>query len=351
MTGNADYLKTVENAWNNIKDFHLTVTGGPWGGIGGHLECFNSKGFWSPYGFLETCNTMSWIQLNREMLQISGEAKYAQEIERTAYNALIGAQYPNGIDWCYHSFTNGRTHTARFIDCCASSGALALEELSPVIYSLKGEGIACNIYTKGEASFILPGSNRVSIIQETNYPFEGKIRLTLLPEKMLAFPLYIRIPDWATKSVILVNGQPADTSNIQKGDYFTIERTWKKGDEVEIHFPFELKILHQTEDSNIPRSGFAPFSRIHWFSLTNGPLVYSVSGLIGGQDREGTYPLPGNKPERSFVPVPGPKGTKGQAFELRIPDHKPLLLLPYFEAGRRMSENWRLTWIQNRVEL
>ena len=347
LTGNPDYLKALENAWNNIKDFHLTATGGPWGGIGKHSECFNSKGFWSPYGFLETCSTMAWIQLNREMLHITGEAKYAQEIERTAYNALVGAQYPNGLDWCYHSFTNGRTHTARVIDCCPSSGALALEELSPVIYSLKGEGIACNIFTKSEATLVLPGSNQIKIIQETNYPFEGKVSITLLPEKTASFPLHIRIPDWANKSEILVNGQPADTSKIKQGDYFTIERSWEKGDEVKIDFPFELKVIHQVENSNTSRT---PISRIQWFSLKNGPLVYSVSGLIGGKDREGTYSLPENKPETCFVRVPGPEGIQGQAFELRLPDHKPLLFLPYFEAAKRTTNTWRLTWIQDEVE-
>lgn len=350
LTGNEDYLRTVENAWTNIKDFHLTVTGGPWGGIGGHIECFNTNGFWSPYGFIETCSTMSWIQFSREMLHITGEAKYAQEIERSAYNALAGAQYPNGIDWCYHTFTNGRTHTARFIDCCPSSGALALEELSPVIYSLRGEGIACNIYTKSEASLNLPGSNQVKIIQETDYPFEGKVNITVFPEKKVSFPLYIRIPDWARSSMILVNGQPADTSNMQKGGYLTINRIWVKGDEIKINFPFELTVIHKVENSNTPRTGFDPISRIQWFSLQNGPLVYSVNGLIGGKDREGTFPIPQNKPETCFVRVTGQEGIQGQAYELRIPDHKPMLFLPYFEAARRTTNTWRLTWIQKRVE-
>ena len=350
MTGNEDYLKASENAWSNIKDVHLTPTGGPWGGIGGHYEIFNSAGFWSPYGFIETCNTMSWIQFNREIFRITGEAKYAQEIEKSAYNALVGAQYPNGVDWCYHSFENGRRHVARFHACCPSSGAMALEELSPLIYSLKGEGISCNIYTKSEASLILSGANRVRIIQETDYPFKGEILISIHPENKSSFPLYLRIPDWADRAEVLVNGQLAETTNIKQGEYFTIERTWEEGDEIRINFPFDLKVMHKAEDSNRPRSDSPPISRMHWFSLSRGPLVYSVDGLIGGKDREGTFLLPEDKPESSFVQVSGPGGTKGQAFELRLPNQKPLLFIPYFEAGRRMPGNWRLTWIQNKID-
>lgn len=351
MTGNEDYLTAAENAWNNIMNFHLTATGGPWGGIGVQsVECFSRLGFWSPYGFLETCSTMAWMQFTREMFRITGEAKYAQELEKTAYNALVGAQYPNGIDWCYHIFDNGRTHVARFHACCPSSGAMALEELSPLVYSLKGEGISCNIYTKSEASITLSGSNKVSIRQETEYPFEGVVRVTLLPEKRSDFPVYLRIPDWADRAEISVNGQHIETTNFKQGGYFTINRTWVEGDEISMNFPLKLKISHKAEDSNTARGESAPISRMHWFSLGRGPLVYSVSGLIGGKDREGTYLLPEDKPESYFVPVSGPAGTKGQAFELRLPNQKPLLFVPYFEAGKRMPGNWRLTWIQNKID-
>ncbi len=293
---------------------------------------------------------MAWMQFTREMFRITGEAKYAQELEKTAYNALIGAQYPNGIDWCYHIFDNGRTHAARFHACCPSSGAMALEELSTLIYSLKGEGIACNIYTKSEASMTLSGSNKVSIRQETEYPFEGVVRVTLMPEKRSDFPVYLRIPDWADRTEISVNGQHIETTIVKQGEYFTINRTWVEGDEISMNFPLELKISHKAEDSNTARGESAPISRMHWFSLGRGPLVYSVSGLIGGKDREGTYLLPEDKPESCFVPVSGPAGTKGQAFELRLPNQKPLLFVPYFEAGKRTPGNWRLTWIQNKID-
>ncbi|MDB5675151.1 MAG: hypothetical protein JWM65_2133, partial [Sphingomonas bacterium] len=129
-TGDADYLRAVKHLWRNIRDHHLTLGGGPWGGVAHRSrEVFNPAGVFSPYGYVETCSIMAWLQLNRELLAITGAAHYAQEIERTAYNDLLGAQAPNGEDWCYYSFPNGRRVHTTYWRCCKSSGSIALEEL------------------------------------------------------------------------------------------------------------------------------------------------------------------------------------------------------------------------------
>ena len=349
VTNNDDYLKAVENGWQNIVDFHLTESGGPWGGIGKHLECFNKKGYWSPYGFVETCSTMAWMQLNRELLRITGQAKYAQEIEKSAYNALLGAQFPNGTDWSYHSFSNGSRHIAHFNDCCPSSGALALEELPQLIYSKKENGIACNIYTASDASFSLSGAGQVKVIQKTDYPFDGTVQLTLSPEKKSEFPLFLRIPDWASSAGIKVNGKPFDTGKLTPGKYFIISRAWGKNDKIEIDFPVELKVIQRQEYTNAPQGG-KPIYSTEWFCLTKGPLIYSCSGLIYGKDREKTFLLPEKNEEACFVPAALPSGFNGPAYELKLPGQEALLLLPYYEAGGRTPGLWRLTWIQRKIQ-
>ncbi len=135
-TGHPDYREAVELVWHSIRAHHLTLGGGPWGGVGHRSrEVFNPAGVFSPYGYVETCSSLAWIQLNRELLAITGEARYAEEIERTAYNDLLGAQAPNGEDWCYYVFPNGRRVHTTYWRCCKSSGAMALEELPALAYS------------------------------------------------------------------------------------------------------------------------------------------------------------------------------------------------------------------------
>ena len=128
----------MTNVWRNIRDHHLTLGGGPWGGVAHRSrEVFNPAAVFSPYGYVETCSTLAWIQLNRELLGITGEAAYAEEIERSAYNDLLGAQAPDGEDWCYYSFPNGRRVHTTYWRCCKSSGAMALEELPSLAYTTR----------------------------------------------------------------------------------------------------------------------------------------------------------------------------------------------------------------------
>lgn len=366
VTGKADYLKAVENAWTNVHDFHLTIAGGPWGGIGKHLECFNRKNFWSPYGFVETCSTMSWIQLNKQLLHLTGNAKYAQEIERAAYNALLGARFTNGVDWSYHSFSNGSWHSAHFNDCCPSSGVLALEELTSMAYSKKENGIAINLFTDSEAT-VAVGKGSVRIVQKTQYPFDGKVQLTMSslrhgearPGKE-SFPLFVRIPEWTSTATISINGKPVGTDGLKAGEYFKVEpqKPWKEKDVVEISFPMELKLHQKTEDAPIPQGGGDIYS-VNWFALSRGPLVFSANGLIDGRDRERTFQLSSQKPEEIFTATTGPDGRP--AYRLNASGAENLVFVPYFEAGRlRQSapgsergaklNNWRLTWIQTKIE-
>lgn len=348
ITGTPDYLKAIENSWKNIKNYHLTITGGPWGGIGKHKELFNTKGFWNPYGFIETCSIMSWIQLNKQLLHLTGDAKYAQEIERSTYNALLGAQFPNGMDWSYHTFTNGERHVANFNDCDPSSGVMALEELSPMIYSRRGSGIALNLFTESEATIALDNKNAVHIVQTTQYPFDGKIRLQISSSQKSNFPLYIRIPEWANGAEIKIGGE-AVTGEIKTGSYYTLIGTWGKENVIEINFPIELKLVEQSEFAIVPQ-GTADIYRVHWLALTRGPLVYAANGLINGEDREKTFHLSMKDGVKLFKPVNLISGVPGQGYELTVTGVKPLLFLPFYEAGGRRPGAWRLAWIQNEID-
>lgn len=343
-----EYMTALENAWQNIYSFHLTPAGGPWGGIGKHKECFNSKSFFSPYGYVETCSIMSWIQFNKQMLHLTGNARYANELEKAAYNALLGAKYSNGIDWCYHSFSNGRYHKAKFDDCCPSSGSLALEELSSIMYSLRESGIACNLYTQNEANIVLPSSESLRIVQKTDYPFEGNIQISVFPDKSIDFPLFVRIPDWAQTAIIKVNGEKVDDCNINTGTYLKINRLWKTGDVVDIQFPYNLKIIFKKENSDAPQDG-GNIYRIDWFALTQGPLVYALDGLIFGSEREEIITLPDIDPQTAFLKIPTSVGKQGYIYELKTSVKKPLIFVPFYNCGERKEGAWRLTWLQKSI--
>jgi DUF1680 family protein len=348
-TGDRNYLEAAEKGWLNITSYHLTICGGPWGGVGKFYELFNQAGFWSPYGFTETCSSMSWIQLNRTLFEITGDPRYVQEIEKTSYNALLGARYPDGMLWCYHSFVNGSRYHANFNDCCPSSGAMALEEIPELIFSKRGDGISFNLYTPCEAELTLKDNNEITISEETSYPYGGDIRISLQSRNKSTFPLFFRIPGWADSVSMSIDGKPVDCSGAQAGDFFRIERVWGKHSVIDLQFPFRIRLSYRSESAEAPQSNM-DFYRVRWFAMSRGPLVYAIDGLIDGSEREMVFPLPEMNRECLFIPAGTGDEPAGQAYRLEMPGRPALLFRPYFQAGGRLDGSWRLTWVQESIK-
>lgn len=350
-TGNADCLRAVDHLWRSIRDHHLTLGGGPWGGVAHRSrEVFNPPGVFSPYGYVETCSTLSWIQLNRELLALSGEAIYAEEIERSAYNDLLGAQAPNGEDWCYYVFPNGRRVHTTYWRCCKSSGAMALEELTALACTLDGKrDIAVHIYGPCEARFMLAGAGEVCIAQHTAYPYPGDIRLRISVERTARFALKLRIPTWADGATLAIGDEDAGVAAVP-GQYAAIEREWHDGDEIVARFPMR-PVLHRAVNRNVQES-LAPDGsdvrqqvlRFDYAAVTCGPLVYAT-GLIDGFKIEETLRLPVAAQDTwlSLLPVQ----EDGVPRILLDPGYRaPLVFTPYFGADGRADGAWRLTWLQ-----
>ena len=346
--GDERLLNAVLNTWDSIRQWHLTLGGGPWGGVAlRSREIFNPPGVFSPYGYVETCATFSWIQLNRELLQITGEARFAEEIERSAYNDLVGAQAPNGEDWCYYSFPNGKRVFTTYWRCCKSSGAMALEELPEIAYSVTNENaIAVNLYGPSEASVPIPHAGIVKLEQVTRYPFEGDIVLRVTPQRPARFPIRARIPAWSARSEIRVNGV-ASRDDAAPGTYATLDREWKAGDEITLRFPM-TPVVHHRSSRNVQESIAPDGSPVHqevmrydYMAITRGPLVYATD-LIDGFKFEETIRL-ADEPRFEMVDTPA---YEGPGICLHLDYRAPLTFHPYFEAGGRKDGAWRLTWMQ-----
>ncbi len=347
-TGEARYLDAARRVWGNIRDHHLSLGGGPWGGVAHRSrEVFNPAGAFSPCGYVETCSTFAWIQLNRELLAITGEAKYAEEVERSAYNDLLGAQAPNGEDWLYYSFPNGQRVFTTYWRCCKSSGAMALEELPAIAYRVTGEAeITVGLYGPGEACLATPRAGVVRLEQSTRYPFDGAIRIRVTPAQAGRFTIRVRIPAWASESRVAVNGERV-APDAAPGSFASIDRPWNTGDEIALDFPMAAALQrrsHRNTQESVAPDGTPvrqEVLRFDYVAITRGPLVYATD-LIDGFKREETVRL-ASEPVTELTDVPG---YEGRAIRLNLEGRAPLTFLPYFEAGGRTDGAWRLTWMQ-----
>lgn len=341
------HLKAVHNVWNSIRTHHLTLGGGPWGGVAlRSREVFNPPGYFSPHGYVETCSILAWLQLNKELWRLTGEAVFAEEIERSAYNDLLGAQAPNGEDWCYYSFPNGKRVHTTYWRCCKSSGAMALEELPEVAYVLTEQGeLTVNLYGASEVSWEQPGTGRITLTQETAYPFDGAVRLRIHTQSPATFALNLRIPSWAQNAQLSLRGE--DPSALTSGGYVRIERTWENREEVTLSFPM-APVMHRASTRNVQESKAPDGSwvqqevlRHDYVAFTRGPLVYAT-GLIDGFKHQDTQRLRGI-PQVEMLAAP--PGCEGPVMRWNLEDRAPLLFHPYFEAGGRKDGAWRLTWM------
>ncbi len=373
-TRDAQLLDATRNVWESIRRHHLTLGGGPWGGVAHRSrEVFNPQGVFSPHGYVETCSTYAWVLLNRELLAVTGEARYAEEIERAAYNDLLGAQAPNGEDWCYYSFPNGKRVFTTYWRCCKSSGALALEELPAMACGLTSDGIAVNLYGDADVRVATAQAGAVRLTQITRYPFAGDVRIVVAPERSAQFTILLRVPAWAEAMSVRVNGVDAGEQGVARRGYVALDRTWQKGDEISLAFAMP-PVLHARASRNVQESkgpAGEPVSQevMHYdyVAITRGPLVYAT-GLIDGFKAEETLCLQDsnspdrnnpdrNKPDRnspagrlSNTPllelVEAPPGFEGPAIRMNVVGRAPITFTPYFEAGGREDGAWRLTWMQ-----
>jgi len=338
-TGDDRYLTAVRNIWRAVRAHHLTLGGGPWGGVAHRSrEVFNPAGVFSPEAYVETCSTMAWIQLNRELLMILGDAAFAQEIERSAYNDLLGAQAPDGEDWCYYSFPNGRrTHTT-YWRCCKSSGAMALEELPAIAYGVTADGaVAVNLLGPSDAKIVLPAVGAVRLRQRAAYPFEGPITIEVTPAAPARFAVDVRIPDWAEHAALRVGDERFATT---AGSYSRIEREWTPGEVIMLDLPMPVAV-HRAVQCNVQESlapGNVPVAqevmRYDFVAVTRGPLAYAT-GLVDGFKRGETVRF-----AREPVAV-----ADGESIRLEPDGRAPIVFEPWYRAGGRNDGVWRLTWL------
>jgi hypothetical protein len=345
-------LRAVQLLWENIRQHHLTLGGGPWGGVGHRSrEVFNPSHVFSPYGYVETCSTFAWIQLNRELLALTGDAKYAGEIEKSAYNDLLGAQAPSGDNWCYYSYPNGKRVFTTYWRCCKSSGPLALEELPSLAYAMTADGdVAVNLYGDSRATLQVRTAGTVQLEQATRYPFDGAVRITVRMERAATFAIRLRIPSWAEQPSIAVNDDVVGGTSAKADTYFELRREWADGDVIALQFAMP-PLLHFRTNRSVQESRAPDGSpvaqevmRYDYVAITRGPLVYAT-GLIDEFKIEETIRLPDDR--RSLLEVVDATAEhRHPQIRLHLGYREPLTFVPYFEAGGRTDGVWRLTWLQ-----
>ena len=233
ITGNPVHLKAVEMAVNDIIKNEINVAGS-----GTAFECFyNGAKFQTDptYHTMETCVTMTWMKLCFNLLRLTGNTLYADQIEKSAYNALMASLKDDGSQIEKYSPLGGIRHAGEeqcgmHINCCNANGPRAFMMLPRFAVMGDEHEIYINLYGKIQSTVKVNMDNKVSIDQISDYPVSDRIELNINPEKSESFTIGFRIPEWSQKSSMTINGQTV--SGITPGTYKKITRIWQKSDKV-----------------------------------------------------------------------------------------------------------------------
>ncbi|SHN29733.1 glycoside hydrolase family 127 protein [Chitinophaga sp. CF418] len=287
LTGDQQYLHAIDDIWHDVVERKLYVTGGI-GATG------NGEAFGKPYelpnmsAYAETCAAIANVYWNSRMFLLHGDAKYIDILERTLYNGLLSGVSLSGDRFFYPNplASMGQHQRSAWFGCacCISNMTRFLPSMPGYIYAQDKNNLYINLFAGNTADIHLP-AGKVTVTQQTNYPWDGKLEIAVKPAHTAAFALHIRIPEWAKgKPVpgdlyfdadsaakkpidILLNGKSVKY-NMVKG-YAVIQRSWKAGDKISLEFPMQVdKVLANN----------AVKSDTNRFALERGPLMYCLEG-------------------------------------------------------------------------
>lgn len=365
LTGDTAYIHAIDRIWDNIVSKKLYITGGI--GATNQGEAFG-KNYELPNmsAYCETCAAIGNVYMNYRLFLLHGESKYYDVLERTLYNGLIsgvsldggGFFYPNPLE----SMGQHQRQPWFGCACCPSNICRFIPSLPGYVYAVKDRDVFVNLFVANDATLKVDGK-KVVLKQSTAYPWDGDINIRIDRNSAGQFAMKIRIPGWVRNKVVpsdlynysdgkrlqysvKVNGEVVESELVN--GYFTIDRKWKKGDEVSVHFDMEVRTVKANAKVEADRG------RI---SVERGPIVYCAEWPDNNFDVLNV--LMNREPEFEVVSKPellcGINQIKTQAQTLEydesgrlVTKDQTLTLIPYYAWAHRGQGNMAV-WLPQEV--
>lgn len=286
LTGDQEYLHAIDQIWNNVVERKIYLTGG----IGALHE---GEAFGADYqlpnmsAYNETCAAVGEDFWNQRLFLLHGEAKYVDVFERTLYNGLLSGVSLDGKTYFYPNplESNGQHQRSPWfgVACCPGNITRFMPSIPGYIYAEKGDVLYVNLFIGNTADIQMSNGQKLNVVQETRYPWQGDVKITVNPEKSGSFTVKVRIPGWVRGEAIpgdlyrFVDTTPRDAVRLRINGsaekivldegYATMTRNWNKGDIIELSLPMPVQrvVANQKVAADTGR-----------VALQRGPLVYCL---------------------------------------------------------------------------
>ena len=376
LTGDADYIAAIDRLFENVVSRKLYLTGG----IGARHE---GESFGEAYelpnrtAYAETCASIAAAMWSQRLFLLHGDAKYLDVLERVVYNAVLAGVSLDGDHFFYPNplasdgtwgFNQGEAKRRPWFDCscCPTNVARFLPSIPGYVYAQRQQELFVNLFVASRARLRVDGEDLL-VRQETRYPWDGDVKLTLEPAHPRELTVHVRVPGWARGHPVpsdlyryldgageaavglRVNGQPVEAP-LELG-FFTLRRIWSPGDTIELRLPMSVRrvVSHPAVSADRGRVAFE-----------RGPIVYCAEAVDnGGQVFNLVVP-----DDARLGPAPredllgGVTVLTGEALALHASDDgrsvvtraQPLVVVPYYAwAHRGVGE--MAVWLPRQVML
>ena len=266
------HLQAILKYYKNVRDNEIYITG-----TGGFKD-FNGefwyngalRQIWLHGGSMgETCVTTTWLHYCQYILELTEDSTVADEMERSAYNALLGAMKVDGTNWIHRNPTPLAAPASKIAskpqmddfgdyDCCLAQGPEGLATAVNNAFSAKDK-LFVNFYEDAQFDFSVKNCN-ISMILSGNYPSNNRVKIKFTADSKADFTLALRIPAWSENTVVKLNGK---TFTPEKGKYFEIEQQWSSESEIEIIFDMKLQKVSAPGNENFHAFKYGPLVLAH----------------------------------------------------------------------------------------
>ncbi len=267
-TGDAAYWTTLDGLWKDLVNRKMYITGGVGSreageSIGLAYELPNAQA----YG--ESCAAIGNMMWNWRMLAVTGEARFADVMERALYNGINSGMSLSGTLYCYRNplESTGEKIRNEWYDttCCPPNLERVLASLPGYFYSTSATGVYVNLYDNSHLDWHLENGAGLKIDQTTRYPWGNTVEIVVTPAASSEFGVFLRVPEWSRATEFAVNGK--QVKGARPGEYFEIRRQWRSGDRIDIKFDMAARL---TRANSLVREDAGRIA------VERGPLVYCI---------------------------------------------------------------------------
>jgi DUF1680 family protein len=304
-TGDMELFNACRRLWENIVLKRMYITGGIGSTSIGEAFTFDYD-LPNDTVYSETCASIGLAFFAHRMLMIESKSEYADIMERALYNTIIGGMSQDGKGFfyvnplevkpeaCEKNPTKHHVKPTRqkwfTCACCPPNVTRTLTSLGQYIYTVNKDTIYTNLYIGGEA-VINVGDDEVKLVQETDYPWDGKVSIKVFTKETAKFTLALRVPSWCREYEVKINNDVKNHDTIVLNGYIMLNTVWANGDEVEI--TLKMPILRMKANPMV----IADIGKV---AIQRGPLVYCLEEEDNGTNLHEIYLPRGAQLEARF---------------------------------------------------